>query len=51
MSRRDPNAPWYPYPDAMADPTREGEAIFRERIRQIEKDKSATRLGRLRQVK
>jgi len=40
MSRRDPNAPWYPYPYDMADPEREVEAIFRERISQIERDRS-----------
>ncbi len=40
MSRRDPNAITYPYPYDMADPEREVEAIFRERISQIERDKS-----------
>ena len=41
MSRRDPNAPRYPYPYAMADPEREVEAIFREKIRQLEQERSA----------
>jgi hypothetical protein len=41
MSRRDPHAPWYPHPHKMADPEREMEAIFREKIRQLEMDKSA----------
>lgn len=41
MSRRDPNAPWYPYPYSMANPEREGEAIFRERISQTERERSA----------
>ncbi|PSB24632.1 DUF6887 family protein [Stenomitos frigidus] len=41
MSRRDPNAPRYPYPYDMVDPEREVEAIFRARIRQIEQDQSA----------
>ncbi len=40
MSRRDPNAVTYPYPYHMADPEREMEAIFREKIRQVEMDKS-----------
>ncbi|MBC7968795.1 MAG: hypothetical protein H7Z11_01455 [Verrucomicrobia bacterium] len=40
MSRRDPNAITYPYPYDMADPEREVEAIFRERISQIERDRS-----------
>ena len=34
MSRRDPNAPWYPHPYKMAEA--EMEAIFREKIRQAE---------------
>jgi hypothetical protein len=38
MSRRDPNAPWYPSPVDMADPEREMEAIFREKIKQIESE-------------
>ena len=41
MSRRDPNAVTYPYPYDMTDPKREMEAIFREKIRQLEMDKSA----------
>jgi hypothetical protein len=41
MSRRAPNAPWHPHPYKMADPEREGEAILRERISQIERERSA----------
>ena len=41
MSRRDPNAPWFPHPSKMVDPEREVEAIFRERISQIERERSA----------
>lgn len=41
ISRRDPNAVTYPHPYNMADPEREMEAIFREKIRQVEMDKSA----------
>ena len=41
MSRRDPNAITYPYPYAMADPEREVEAIFREKISQLERDRLA----------
>lgn len=41
MSRRDPNAITYPYPYDMADPEREVEAIFRERMSQIEREQSA----------
>ncbi len=41
MSRRDPNAITYPYPYDMADPEREVEAIFREKISQIERDRLA----------
>jgi hypothetical protein len=40
ISRRDPNAVTYPYPYDMADPEREMEAIFREKIHQLEMDKS-----------
>ncbi|XGV96016.1 MAG: hypothetical protein ACAF41_25175 [Leptolyngbya sp. BL-A-14] len=40
MSRRDPNAITYPYPYDMADPMREGEAIFREKLSQIERERS-----------
>lgn len=40
MSRRDPNAITYPYPYDMADPEREVEAIFREKLSQIERERS-----------
>jgi hypothetical protein len=39
MSRRDPSAITYPHPYNMADPEREMEAIFREKIRQLKMDK------------
>lgn len=39
MSRRDPNAPFYPCPIDFADPENEMEAIFKEKLEQIERAK------------
>ncbi len=36
MSRRDPNAPYQPYPFDLSDPEGEVQAIFAERLRKNE---------------
>lgn len=36
MSRRDPNAPYQPYPFNLTDPESEVQAIFAEKLRKTE---------------